>query len=780
MITWEEDLSTQQQNSRWAQDAPRDADNDRDRDARDRQHEFFSGASFAAWERAEEEARGQFDEREHFAYQSGHFDHSARNGRFQGQNGHFDDPNGRYFDRDGRIDDRFEPPQGHVDARAQFESARAHFEPQLPHGLWDAPAPAPAPCEEALLAFSPPSPPFYSPLSVALVADIFDEQRGSPQLAGVGQRLFCEPEDDDFLDDEEIISMGGHFSAFTIAGPHLEPTSPTALDDLRKGSTPLFADTFGSPTLLSSALHRGSSLNSASSLRDLQHAPHRDSPLSPLHSLLRCSSLNSTHRESSIHSPQPPLHSPHSLHRDSPLLSSHSLHHESSHHSLHRDSPQSPQPSGRALDRLASFFDAPFEAPFEARAPAAHGGFARQMQPADLRAPGSPVCWSAASYEVRTTVTEHVERRRSYSEPEPLGPRRTSPEWSESDWSSEWEASAADPSPRSDGARPLRDMRLRSAFSPAFGTPAFSPVAFAPAAFAAATPSRLTAASFGTSLAFPPPPPPDEYGSYGYQGGGYNGYGSTPGGYGVPGLPEPAAMTLRVVAVKRLKEECEWLPLFTGMTWVADCQLPRAQAGSVAALEAAVASATHAGCAASRTKSKRRRQSRIKDEPPAHCHVTFFRQGQGLRLLAYGVNAAAAGAAMRKMLAANLRDVQGRPAYRGDKQRFDDDRTLAATGWAELEAELRLLLAESGGAIPCNQISRRFEDRFGSALCETLYGDFPSITDLLKADYLATAVRLEYCLEVNADGSHKNSDVMVFLVDKGHGGSHDGRVPLPQ
>ena len=73
----------------------------------------------------------------------------------------------------------------------------------------------------------------------------------------------------------------------------------------------------------------------------------------------------------------------------------------------------------------------------------------------------------------------------------------------------------------------------------------------------------------------------------------------------------------------------------------------------------------------------------------------------------------------------------------------DTPETRQNLGWAELVAQLRSILArgESRG-ICCNHLSRAFERDFGSALVETLFGDYESLAALLRAPQLKDVVTL--------------------------------------
>ena len=219
-------------------------------------------------------------------------------------------------------------------------------------------------------------------------------------------------------------------------------------------------------------------------------------------------------------------------------------------------------------------------------------------------------------------------------------------------------------------------------------------------------------------------------------------------GLGSPGARRPAGsprggdggekITLKVTPVDEPK-----------LPWLASADLPAGRSAPLAKLKAQVAAAVEAGNASAIQKLKRRRETRKRAKRGDHCKVAVLpRERGGVVVKAYGVNAAGAGAALRSVLGANASLVaaaksEGRPPTPQEKARLDAE-TMANLGWAELIAQLRSILAKSDAesGICCNHLSRAFERDFGSALVETLFGDFESLAALLRAPQLRDVVRL--------------------------------------
>ena len=71
------------------------------------------------------------------------------------------------------------------------------------------------------------------------------------------------------------------------------------------------------------------------------------------------------------------------------------------------------------------------------------------------------------------------------------------------------------------------------------------------------------------------------------------------------------------------------------------------------------------------------------------------------------------------------------------------------------QRQLRCVLAKTD-PLSCNHLSREFEREFGSALVETLFGDFESLAALLRAPQLYHVVKL--------NDSNGKPDLTVSLV----------------
>ena len=216
---------------------------------------------------------------------------------------------------------------------------------------------------------------------------------------------------------------------------------------------------------------------------------------------------------------------------------------------------------------------------------------------------------------------------------------------------------------------------------------------------------------------------------------------------GAPPLPRPRASSvsssvasdgasaLDRIALKVVPVDEQKTP------WLATADLPARRAAPIEQLRAHTQSAVEAGNASAIQKLKRRRETRKRAKRGDHCRVEVRpRDGGGVFVSAYGVNAAGAGAALRRMLTANAALLAGRDV---DATADDTPETRQNLGWAELVAQLRSILArgESRG-ICCNHLSRAFERDFGSALVETLFGDYESLAALLRAPQLRDVVTL--------------------------------------
>mmetsp|Transcript_5855 Transcript_5855/g.17635 ORF Transcript_5855/g.17635 Transcript_5855/m.17635 type:complete len:900 (+) Transcript_5855:32-2731(+) len=188
-------------------------------------------------------------------------------------------------------------------------------------------------------------------------------------------------------------------------------------------------------------------------------------------------------------------------------------------------------------------------------------------------------------------------------------------------------------------------------------------------------------------------------------------------------------ITLRVVAVDEPK-----------LPWLATADLPPGRAAPIADLRRRVEAAVEAGNASAIQKLKRRRETRKRAKRGDHCHVDVVDRLDGaVRIDAFAVNAAGAGAALRSMLDANV-DALRREC---GAETVDESEILANLGWAQLVSQLETILAKcEPEAICCNHLSRAFEKEFGSALVETLFGDFESLAALLRAPQLRAVVRL--------------------------------------
>ena len=187
------------------------------------------------------------------------------------------------------------------------------------------------------------------------------------------------------------------------------------------------------------------------------------------------------------------------------------------------------------------------------------------------------------------------------------------------------------------------------------------------------------------------------------------------------------------------------------LPWLASADLPPRRSAPLARLQAAVPAAVDAGNASAIQKLKRRRETRKRAKRGDHCRVLVApRTGGGTVVKAYGVNAAGAGAALRSVLGANAAVVSGGRVSRsallgaGDQSAALDAETMANLGSAELISQLRAILAQCDptAGICCNHLSRAFERDFGSALVETLFGDFESLAALLRAPQLKDVVKL--------------------------------------
>lgn len=221
-------------------------------------------------------------------------------------------------------------------------------------------------------------------------------------------------------------------------------------------------------------------------------------------------------------------------------------------------------------------------------------------------------------------------------------------------------------------------------------------------------------------------------------------------------------ITLRVVAVDEPK-----------LPWLATAELPRGRAAALSELASRVEVAIEAGNASAIQKLKRRRETRKRAKRGDHCRVEVVdRRGGALRVDAFAVNAAGAGAALRSMLDANVDFLRRSSPARA----FDEAEMFANLGWAQLVSQLETILARcEPDGICCNHLSRVFEKEFGSALVETLFGDFESLAALLRAPQLRGIVELTESpgrpdLTVSLAGSRRgrrdrdNDDVVVDRV----------------
>ena len=216
---------------------------------------------------------------------------------------------------------------------------------------------------------------------------------------------------------------------------------------------------------------------------------------------------------------------------------------------------------------------------------------------------------------------------------------------------------------------------------------------------------------------------------------------------GAPPLPRPRASSvsssvasdgasaLDRIALKVVPVDEQKTP------WLATADLPARRAAPIEQLRAHTQSAVEAGNASAIQKLKRRRETRKRAKRGDHCRVEVRpRDGGGVFVSAYGVNAAGAGAALRRMLTANAALLAGRDV---DATADDTPETRQNLGWAELVAQLRSILARGEArGICCNHLSRAFERDFGSALVETLFGDYESLAALLRAPQLRDVVTL--------------------------------------
>merc|ERR1719478_1675307 len=197
---------------------------------------------------------------------------------------------------------------------------------------------------------------------------------------------------------------------------------------------------------------------------------------------------------------------------------------------------------------------------------------------------------------------------------------------------------------------------------------------------------------------------------------------------GAPPLPRPRASSVASDGASALDRiALKVVPVDEQKTpWLATADLPARRAAPIEQLRAHTQSAVEAGNASAIQKLKRRRETRKRAKRGDHCRVEVRpRDGGGVFVSAYGANAA--------VLAG--RDV--------DATADDTPETRQNLGWAELVAQLRSILArgESRG-ICCNHLSRAFERDFGSALVETLFGDYESLAALLRAPQLKDVVTL--------------------------------------
>mmetsp|Transcript_9003 Transcript_9003/g.27612 ORF Transcript_9003/g.27612 Transcript_9003/m.27612 type:complete len:728 (+) Transcript_9003:476-2659(+) len=276
-------------------------------------------------------------------------------------------------------------------------------------------------------------------------------------------------------------------------------------------------------------------------------------------------------------------------------------------------------------------------------------------------------------------------------------------------------------------------------------------------------------------------------------------------------------ISLRVVSVDEPK-----------LPWLATAVLPPSRAASIEELEAHLAAAVEAGNASAIQKLKRRRETRKRAKRGDHCRVEVRLEGgrwwwgdggassrsddahwspdqqqqqkrgpfgshatatppppqgrsQKVRIDAYAVNAAGAGAALRAMLDANAAALRALRKERGSSspsESSDREEMFRNLGWAELVEQLKIILSRcEPEGICCNHLSRAFEKEFGSALVETLFGDFESLAALLRAPQLQHVVRLSE--------SPGKPDLAVFLATtrpydaSPHGLWADAPPPVP-
>ena len=168
---------------------------------------------------------------------------------------------------------------------------------------------------------------------------------------------------------------------------------------------------------------------------------------------------------------------------------------------------------------------------------------------------------------------------------------------------------------------------------------------------------------------------------------------------GAPPLPRPRASSvsssvasdgasaLDRIALKVVPVDEQKTP------WLATADLPARRAAPIEQLRAHTQSAVEAGNASAIQKLKRRRETRKRAKRGDHCRVEVRpRDGGGVFVSAYGVNAAGAGAALRRMLTANAALLAGRDV---DATADDTPETRQNLGWAELVAQLRSILARA-------------------------------------------------------------------------------------
>lgn len=188
-------------------------------------------------------------------------------------------------------------------------------------------------------------------------------------------------------------------------------------------------------------------------------------------------------------------------------------------------------------------------------------------------------------------------------------------------------------------------------------------------------------------------------------------------------------ITLRVVAVDEPK-----------LPWLATAELPVGRAAPLIELRRRIEAAVETGNSSAIQKLKRRRETRKRAKRGDHCRVEVVdRRAGAVRIDAFAVNAAGAGAALRSMLDANV-DALRRRSPTGT---VDEAEMFANLGWAQLVSQLETILAKcEPDGICCNHLSRAFEKEFGSALVETLFGDFESLAALLRAPQLRGIVEL--------------------------------------